>query len=591
MRSAASSNDIMTIIKDNFRKYWSVPLIACIWYLLSGFISVLMEDEPKLIQYNLQILSENGSFGYVMAILVLGIGSGMTVFAYLRSPGSADYMHSLPVSRNRLFAANLLSGLLMIAVPILLNAIVMSLVAGNTMFIKWAVSTGVCCFAIFALTVFAGMLSGNTLMHLFNALFFNGFVTVFLAVIDLLCESFLLGYTTSESWGNVVSASNPLTAFIFTTGVSRVTLCIIYFLVGVIALALAGFLYHRRKIERTGESVVFPWVRAVLFLYCIFCGCIMLGLFTLELLSSDDGLRFGLPMVVGMLIGALLIFVIGSLLIDRSAKIFTRRNMLPAAAALVLAFAVTLCISGDVTGYGEYVPDSDEIETVYLDPWDEGIYTGEENYDTWNSRFDAEYYETGADKTVSIGDHKILGMQSDDNIETVRVLHQCLIDQDRSDSSAMSGSIELVYELKNGHKVRRSYDLYMGSGDEGPVDLQEGIIEGIAEYYDSKEFKEKYSLKNLKSDVFGKGTIRYYDSAIDDEDSADAEGVAVPNKYGKELAAALDADFMAGKYMSDRMCESFVTVQLPKSYEEISFPVPENSKHVNEWLEKHEKEL
>ena len=591
MRSAASSNDIMTIIKDNFRKYWSVPLIACIWYLLSGFISVLMEDEPKLIQYNLQILSENGSFGYVMAILILGIGSGMTVFAYLRSPGSADYMHSLPISRNRLFLANLLSGILMIAVPILLNAIVMSLVAGNIMFIKWAVMTGVCCFAIFAITVFAGMLSGNTLMHLFNALFFNGFVTVFLAVIDLLCESFLLGYTTSESWGNVVSASNPLTAFIFTTGVSRVTLCIIYFLVGVIALALAGFLYHRRKIERTGESVVFPWVRAVLFLYCIFCGCIMLGLFTLELLSSDDGLRFGLPMIVGMLIGALLIFVIGSLLIDRSAKIFTRRNMLPAAAALVLAFAVTLCISGDVTGYGEYVPDSDEIETVYLDPWDEGIYTGEENYDTWNSRFDAEYYETGADKTVSIGDHKIIGMQSDDNIETVRVLHQCLIDQDRSDSSAMSGSIELVYELKNGHKVRRSYDLYMGSGDEGPVDLQEGIFEGIAEYYDSKEYKEKYSLKNLKADVFGKGTIRFYPHAIDDEDSTDGEGVAVPNKYGKELVAALDADFMAGKYMSDRMCESFVTVQLPKSYEEISFPVPENSKHMKAWLEKHEKEL
>ncbi len=591
MRSAASSNDIMTIVKDNLRKYWSVPLIACIWYLLAGFVSVLMEDEPKLIQYNLQILAENGSFGYVMAILVLGIGSGMTVFAYLRSPGSADYMHSLPVSRNRLFAANLLSGLLMIAVPILLNAIVMSLVAGNTMFIKWAVSTGVCCFAIFALTVFAGMLSGNTLMHLFNALFFNGFVTVFLAVIDLLCESFLLGYTTSESWGNLVSASNPLTAFIITTGVSRVTLCIIYFLVGVIALALAGFLYHRRKIERTGESVVFPWVRAVLFLYCIFCGCIMLGLFTLELLSSDDGLRFGLPMIVGMLIGALLIFIIGSLLIDRSARIFTRKNMLPAAAALVLAFAVTLCISNDVTGYGKYVPDSDEIETVYIDPWDEGIYVGEENFDTWNSRFDAKYYEASKDQTESINGHRIIGMQSDDNIETARVLHQCLIDQDRSDRSAMSGNMQLVYKLKNGKIVRRAYELYMTVDQEGPSELQEGIIESIAEYYDSKEFKEKYSLKNLKSDVFGKGTIRYYDSAIDDEDSADAEGVAVPNKYGKELAAALDADFMAGKYMNDRMCESFVTVQLPKSYEEISFPVPENSKHVNEWLDKHEKEL
>ena len=220
MKSAASSNAIRTIIRDNYRKYWSVPLLGMVWFILFGFVPLLLNTEPESFSRNLLDMSHNQNFGYILAILTLSIGSGMTVFSYLRNPGASDYMHSLPLRRSRLYVANVLSGLLMMAGPILINAAAMSIFARDLQFVKWGICTGICCLAIFSITVFAGMLSGNTLMHLFNALFFNAFVTVFLLVIDTVCNSFLTGYLPMDSWGEILILSNPLTPFVL-GGISR----------------------------------------------------------------------------------------------------------------------------------------------------------------------------------------------------------------------------------------------------------------------------------------------------------------------------------------------------------------------------------
>ena len=145
MKSAASSNASRTIIRDNYRKYWSVPLLGMVWFILFGFVPLLLNKEPESFSRNLLDMSHNQNFGYIMAILTLSIGSGMTVFSYLRNSGASDYMHSLPLRRSRLYAANVLSGLFMMAGPILINAAAMSIFAGDLQFVKWGICTGICC--------------------------------------------------------------------------------------------------------------------------------------------------------------------------------------------------------------------------------------------------------------------------------------------------------------------------------------------------------------------------------------------------------------------------------------------------------------
>ena len=588
MKSAASSNAIRTIIRDNYRKYWSVPLLGMVWFILFGFVPLLLNTEPESFSRNLLDMSHNQNFGYIMAILTLSIGSGMTVFSYLRNSGASDYMHSLPLRRSRLYAANVLSGLFMMAGPILINAAAMSIFAGDLQFVKWGICTGICCLTIFGITVFAGMLSGNTLMHLFNALFFNAFVTVFLLVIDTVCGSFLTGYLPMDSWGETLILSNPLTPFVL-GGISRSIACLIYLPVGLLALIISGLLYQKRKIERTGESLVFPWVRALLFLYCVFCGSIIAGIISSYLLTENDAPHLDPAFIAGSILGTLLIFIIGSLLIDRSARIFTRRNLLPALLALLLAFSAALSADRDVFGYSSYVPDQSEIEMVWINPGDGPVPSDSiANYFAWHSRFNAEYYETNKESVAYLGSCKIFGMKSPEAVNAVRCLHQTLADQKFSDGYQTEDTIAFMYQLKNGHWIRREYPVRINKDDSGFPDMRTAALQSLQKYYDSEEFRKKYSLNNLQPDLFRSGTILYYPDPVGSEDSEEIQSFAIPRKYADDLKAALEADFQSCSYEDTLAASSFITVQpAGSSWEEIAFPVPENDKFTKAWLKEH----
>ncbi|MBQ9015725.1 MAG: hypothetical protein IJ109_06345 [Firmicutes bacterium] len=592
MRSTTSSNELRTILRDCFRKYWTVPALGLAWFLLWGFLPLLLSTPADMMEPSLRSLSMNENFGYLTSILILSVGSGITVFSYLQNPASSDYMHSLPLKRDQLFGAHLLSGLLMMAVPVLINGIIMSLMAGNFLFVKWMIATGVCCFAIFSITVFAGMLSGNVLMHLFNTAFFCGFVSVFLLVYNTVCETLLMGYAASSDWMTALLLSNPLTAFLG-NDVSRIMICVIYLITALAALALSALLYRRRRIERTGESVMFPWVRTGLFLYCIFCGSLLTGIIFAELLGNGETTGFGVPMIIGILIGALVIFLIGSVLIDRSAKVFTRRNLLPAALALLLALGSVWGLSTDITGYGSKVPDADRISAVYLDPQVDGLFRAgaTEIYYGWGSRFDASYYDTEDLPVTELGGHKVIGMRSSEAIDAVRRIHRELISQQ---DAAVSGdsyalTVELAYELKNGRQMRRSYLIHLRTDENGAADISGPLRQAAAAYYNCAEFKDNYSLKKLRPEVFGSGSITYYPHPAADEE---ADGVfksyAIPGKYASQLQGALEADFRESSYEDSRTCTSFFTVALAgSSWEEIAIPVPKGASHTKSWLQDH----
>lgn len=590
MRSAASSNEVMTIIRDEIRKYWYIPLLGIVWFLFSGFVPALIESDAGFNAQRLQDLAHNQSFGYIVSILIMSIGGGMAVFSYLRSPGVSDYMHSLPISRNRLFLAKVLAGLIMMAGPILLNAAIMSIVGGPGLFVRWACLAAVMGFSIFGITVFAGVLSGNTLMHLFNTLFFNGFVTVFLLMIEMVCGYLLTGYASPDRWDQVMQASNPLTAFTMMSS-GRAAVCGLYLAVGAAALVLAGLLYRRRRPERTGASLVFPWLRTVLFLYCIFCGSIILGLTFSDILTSSTEHSIDIPMIVGMLIGGLLIFIIGSVLIERTAKIFTRRNLIPACLSLVLALATVGCISHDAFGYSSYVPEASEVETVYLDPNDMYVYYGDDGYNSMSSRFNANSYDLPEGTPVGPADRKVIGMQSGDAVDAARAFHQALIDQDRAQGEgAVTSYVKLVYELKNGHKVYRQFEVYLVDEDGregGAQGYAPGIIEAFGKYYDSKEFKRKYSLNNLKETSFDRGTI-YFVPVSEEGEVLNIDGYLIPRKYAPELRAAMEADFRAMPFEKARACGSYFTVtSAGSSWEEMTFPVAKDAKATNAWLREH----
>ena len=597
MRSTTSSNDIMTIVRDNFKKFWTVPAFGLFWLLIWGLVPLLLSS-PSDVDIDISSFVYNINVGYPVAVLLLPLVCGMTVFSYLQNPSSANYIHSLPLSRSKLFGANVLSGLLMIAAPIVVNGIIMSIYAacmGYPMFFGWMIVTFICCSAVFAITAFAAMVSGNTLMHLFNACFFNGVLALILIVFIELCDSMLLGYETSDGLMTFMLYSNALTASIGEA--SRALICVVYLIVALIALGVAWAIYKKRPIERTGESLIFSWTRALLFLICVFSGAILIGLFTAVIMSTDSITRFDHNMIVGMLIGGLATFVVGSILIDRSAKIFTKRNILPAAIALALAFAVSGAVNADVLGYSKYVPEAKDIKSVCVDVQNTALLTAYDDENTSANFFPgyAGYYNDVAE-VKEIGGTLYPCFGSEESIDAVTDLQENLIDQ-KMDDMVMIDTVRFVYELNSGKTVRRSYDLYVPVEEEETAvqkSVDPKIREAVGKLYDSREFKAIYSLDNLKPDYFEEGAVMYYADPYGD----DNDYYAISTKDAKELKAAMEKDFQkltyekamhySGNVTVSRKYDPNTNLDTEESLTEVlDLSIPKKAKNTRAWLKEH----
>lgn len=601
MRSTTSSNAIKTIVRDNFKKFWTVPAFGLFWLLIWGLVPVmLLSSADDIIE--ITHFTYNVNIGYPIFVLLMPIVCGLTVFSYLQNPSASNHMHSLPLSRSKLFWANVLSGLLMIAAPIIANGIIMSIYAactGNPMFFKWMIVTFICSAAVFAITAFAAMISGNTLMHLFNACFFNGVLALILIVFIILCDTMLTGYETSDGLMMFTRYSNAFTASIGRG--SRLLICIVYLAVTAVALLVAWAIYKKRPIERTGESLIFSWTRGLLFLICVFSGALLIGLFIATIMSGDSIARLDHIMIIGMLIGGVATFVIGSILIDRSSKIFTKQNLLPAAIALALAFVVSGAVNADVLGYSKYVPEVKDVKSVCVDVQNTALlsaYDDEGNSATYFPGY-ADYYENVAEVKAINGLYPCFS--SEESIGAIIDLQESMIDQKTEDMECTE-SIRFIYELNNGKTVKRAFDLYeplegVNNGTLSKIDPE--IREAVSRLYDSKEFKTIYSLNNLKRDYFEEGAVTYcIDPYGDDSDYHDSDYLAISTKDAIGLKAAMEKDFQKLNY--DKAMNYSGVIEITRKtdpnaemddddayIDTIVLSIPKDAKNTRAWLKDH----
>ena len=217
----------------------------------------------------------------------------------------------------------------------------------------------------------------------------------------------------------------------------------LYALAGLGMLALAWFLYRKRHSERAGDVVAFRWLRPVFRYGVALLGGLTIGrllyFFLWENLFQKGSYADILPFFVCTALGGLLGCYAASMLLEKSRRVF--RGSLPSA-AIVCAGAAVLCllVSVDVFGAERRVPDMDEIKSVQLE--DRGIVSGP---------FDPE--------------------EDPEQVEAVRAFHQALVkdrnyirsyhpDWDHDAGKAFSHYVWLTYELTDGTKLTRQYDLW-----------------------------------------------------------------------------------------------------------------------------------
>lgn len=396
--------------------------------------------------------------GFTAAYAIL---CAMLVWGYLYNSRSIGLFHALPVDRTCLFVTNTLSGLTMLLIPYAVTGFLGCLLAVCWGFFHLTAVLNTILAVIFLSVTFFGMatlcamLTGNIFALPALYLLLNFLSPLLESLIFNIAQQFLVGINSEAFRFNVLSPivqiySRFTARYTRFTGEGDPTVSLhglwvpaLYALAGLGMLALAWFLYRKRHSERAGDVVAFRWLRPVFRYGVALLGGLTIGrllyIFLWESLFQKGSYADVLPLFVCVALGGLLGFYAASMLLEKSRRVF-RGSLL--GAGIVCAGAAVLCllVSVDVFGAERRVPDMDEIKSVQLE--DRGIVSGP---------FDPE--------------------EDPEQVEAVRAFHQALVkdrnyirsyhpDWDHDAGKAFSHYVWLTYELTDGTKLTRQYDLW-----------------------------------------------------------------------------------------------------------------------------------
>ncbi len=417
------------------------------------------------------------------------------LFRFLQVKSASDFMHSLPVTRATIFNQYVSLGIWYLVIPILFTVITLLLMQG---FIEledfftireifsWAGMTFVITLLVFLAGVFVGTVTGLSAVQgvlTFILLLFPAGIT---ALVLYNLELFLFGFLPNFYLEYNILKLSPVTNVVNFVDYGRTRAndifslieILIYLAIAVIFYGLGMWLYKRRSLETVSQAIVFRQLRPLFKYGVTFCTMLLGGLYFGETENSIGWAIFGY--VVGSLIG----YFVAEMLLQKTWRVFTHVKGL-LIYSVVMVF-VGLLINFDITGYQQRVPELDEIERVYFADSSFG-YMEEENT--------TDYYMVDE----PMDEHKPF-FKKPETINAIQELHHKIIEhQDMLEDPARSDqSVFIAYELKNGGKVVRQYQL----SDVKPFE------DDLKQIYDSKEFKEaEYEVLHVVPDEIDQITI------------------------------------------------------------------------------------
>ena len=481
MRSKTSCFN-STLFKKNLSRYWPLwglasfggamfPLAMLVNLLHDGF-QLWSPLETRQAYYTVL------SYGVPIISIVYAILCAMAVWSYLYNARSVGLMHTLPIRREGLFLTNLLSGLVMMAIPYAVTGVLIVLVSflyggfepvGVLVTILGVAGESV---FFFGLATFCAFIVGNVFMLPALYALFNFLAVLTDFTVNLLAQGFCFGiyssYSGTVEWLSPVVylmqkispnstyetqwVTDRLGGQRYETSVpTSVTLengwlIAVYAAVGVVLMVLAWLMYRRRRSESAGDVVAVGWMKPVFRYGCAAYSAILGGrlLYALFWESFQNGLYFTLlPMILCMIVGGAVGYYAASMLLAKTLRVFrsTWKGMLAVALGCAALCGAMKC---DLFGVVRRVPAADSVKQVNL-------YAADSNY----------YLTPGQDDAL---------------IEEVRALHQAIInDKDYALTAASAASeactdrealyayttVRFTYTLNSGLKVERQYDLYL----------------------------------------------------------------------------------------------------------------------------------
>lgn len=502
----------------------------------------------------LSILSFDNPF-IKLVLIVLAILCGVAMFRYLHERNQVDFFHALPVKRGQWFAANYVSGVLLV-LPIYLIVLFMSIACANAMGLGGQLNTASILQGIvgnilyfllnYSVAVLCTILTGNTIITVLLVIWAEFSLTLLMIMVQayqaMFYETFVSGMPLVESlmrYGSpicnylVTLASGtaigiPMLGGELSINIPQGMAIAVYPLVLTLVLtALSYFLFCRRKSENSGMAIAFPHFRAPLKWYM----CIVSG-FAFSLIFVLMFSRYGGWMWFGLIFGVILCHMVVEIVyaFDFKSLLTHWKQMI---ALSIVAIALIQGIKMDIFGYDRYVPSLDSIASASLES---SYYTISESQNYYLEHSKPQFQLTDADSIAAI-----------QKIAQLSVENNNFPDNENYNSDYDSRSYMVHYTLKNGNRVSRQYT-------SAPNDV---VVDTINKLISSTPYVEKYSnFSHLVIPSQEQGTVRLEVSNSTTPDSMPALATTISVDTIQQIVDQLHADILANaeKHLSEVPC-------------------------------------
>ncbi|PGT79064.1 hypothetical protein [Bacillus sp. AFS040349] len=556
------------VIKQDFRQFGWISLVYLVSLLFTLPLGLLQIASRKYVIFSdyKNYLMVNPEIQIVLYFAV-PVAAGLLLFRYIQNEASVDMIHSLLIKRKTLYVSHVISGLLLLIVPIIITAIITFFVTNtiegfsniltiSDLFSWIGIVTLLTCM-MFSFSIAVGFITGMSTVQaiLTYILLFLPIGMVTMVTYNL---SFLLfGFTTAFIEEELMYLS-PFLRFVGSwEGPQPYSILeiMIYILFTVFFFVIGLVLYKLRQLERATDVIAFPFLRPIFKYGVTFCSMILGGSY----FSATGDLNWNW-IIFGYIIGALIGYTVAEMVLLKTWRILRLHFFTGFIIYSVIFIAVLLGIKTDLINYEANLPRMDQIEEVYF-----------------GNKYDMQ--ELIRNDIDPFSDNKLY-------IQDVRNLHEEIINQkdfiesqQHSDINKVQGFI--TYRLKDGKQFTREYQLPAEAFQKNltPVMESEGYIVNKPEFFQL----QREDILNMRIHPVGPG---HHTNTITISDKKEIE----------EFRRVLEKDILS------QSIEDIVSPATPWAYIDIEFKRSNNEEHffdgysidwkksydnVTKWLDEH----
>ncbi|MBM7540379.1 DUF6449 domain-containing protein [Amphibacillus cookii] len=429
------------MMKQNFRQVGWISLVYFVTILLAVVLNILMKLDIEDAYYDIYFEQPLFQFSEVIQILMLfaaPVFMAMFILRYLHQKDASDFIHSLPITRSKLFWQQIGFGLVALWLPIVLNGILLGIIYNfldvshfftiNHLF-YWLSLTIIILSFVFSVSIVIGMITGISIIQGIFTYVFLFFPVGFTTLVIFNLNFGMIGIPESYFIDDRIAHFSPITDLgnLFMFDKATTFKLVAYIVLTVILILFALLLYRKRPVEAASQAIAFKKLKPIFIYSFTFCFTLIGGFYFGFIQQAYQWI------IIGYVIFSLIGYFVSQMIVQKSWRVFTTWREY---GYFIIGFTcLILVILFDLTGFENRIPKTENIESVYVIDDMYGFVEREQLY----------------------GEEQ--GFTTLDDIEAVQKLHQELIDQaDRGNFLyADRMGLTIRYQLKNGRTFVREY--------------------------------------------------------------------------------------------------------------------------------------